>query len=73
MARPTFDAEPASSRDPARLTRFTARRIKPISYDDVDHPQTPQAEIDVCLECPLPDCRRRGCPLAQRGLAKWTT
>ena len=37
--------------------------VRPVGYRLVVLPQTPQAEIDVCLECPLPDCGRRGCPL----------
>jgi hypothetical protein len=42
-----------------------ARPVRPVGYRLVVLPQTPQAEIDVCLECPLPDCGRRGCPLSK--------
>ncbi len=40
-------------------------RVRPIAYDrptDDDIPHAPQAEIDACLACPLPDCDQRRCP-----------
>lgn len=42
-----------------------ARPVRPVRYSLIDLPETPQAEIDVCLACPLPDCGPRGCPLAR--------
>lgn len=46
-----------------------ARPVRPVGYRLVVLPRTPQAEIDICLECPLPDCGRRGCPLKRAAAA----
>jgi hypothetical protein len=46
--------------------KLSGRQVRPIAYGRITLPQTPQAQIDICLRCPLPDCRPKGCPLEKR-------
>lgn len=46
--------------------RISGRRVRPVGYGRITLPQTPQHEIDICLACPQPQCRPKGCPLEKR-------
>jgi hypothetical protein len=68
MARKNLNAprQPAGWSLRPVTRKIGGRPVRPIGYSLVTLPRTPQDEIDVCLECPLPDCREKGCPLAAR-------